>query len=102
MIILGLTGSIGMGKSTTAEMFRAYGTPVFDSDAAVHALYRGGAAAAVEDAWPGTTRDGIVDRTRLGARVLGDPQALKRLEAIVHPPRPGGPRQVPGRVPGRR
>jgi dephospho-CoA kinase len=83
--IIGLTGSIGMGKTTTAQMFRAAGCPVHDADAAVHALYRGEAAPLVEKAFPGVTADGGVDRTRLSARVLGNPAALKTLEAIVHP-----------------
>ena len=83
--LLGLTGSIGMGKSTTAALFRALGIPVHDADAAVHALYRGAAVAPVEAAFPGTTGPAGVDRTRLSAAVLNDPQALKRLEAIVHP-----------------
>ncbi len=87
MIILGLTGSIGMGKSTTAKMFEAEGAPVYDSDAAVHALYsEGGAAVApVEAAFPGVVVDGAIDRARLSARVVGDPEALEKLEAIVHP-----------------
>lgn len=85
MIRLGLTGSIGMGKSTTAEMVRAFGAPVHDADATVHALYRGAAVAPIEAAFPGTTLDGAVDRTRLGARVLGDAAALATLEAVVHP-----------------
>lgn len=85
MIVLGLTGSIGMGKSTTAGMFRDEGVPVHDSDEAVHRLYAGKAAALVEEAFPGTTADGTVDRERLAARVVGDPAALRRLEAIVHP-----------------
>ncbi|MDQ2634045.1 MAG: dephospho-CoA kinase [Pseudomonadota bacterium] len=85
MIVLGLTGSIGMGKSTTARMFADFGVPVHDSDEAVHRLYRGKAAPLVEAAFPGTTAGGIVDRAKLGERVLGDPAALKRLEAIVHP-----------------
>lgn len=85
MIVLGLTGSIGMGKSTTAGMFRARGVPVFDADAAVHALYAGPLATAVEATFPGTTVDGAVDRAALGRRVLGDAEALRRLEAIVHP-----------------
>jgi dephospho-CoA kinase len=85
MFVLGLTGSIGMGKSTTAAMFRAAGVPVHDSDATVHALYSGPAVAAVAQAFPGTARDGRIDRARLAARVLDDPQALRRLEAIVHP-----------------
>ncbi|WP_374575146.1 dephospho-CoA kinase [Phenylobacterium sp.] len=87
MIILGLTGSIGMGKSTTAAMFAEAGVPVYDADAEVHRLYApGGAAVApIEAAFPGTVRDGAVDRTALSAQVLGDPAALKRLEGIVHP-----------------
>lgn len=85
MIILGLTGSIGMGKSTTADYFRAAGAPVHDADATVHALYRGEAVAPIEAAFPGTTRDGAVDREALAARVLGDEAAVRRLEAIVHP-----------------
>ena len=85
MIILGLTGSIGMGKSTTAGLFREAGVPVFDADAAVHDLYRGSAVAAIEAAFPGATREGAVDRTLLRARVLDDAAALKRLEAVVHP-----------------
>jgi dephospho-CoA kinase len=85
MIVLGLTGSIGMGKSATATLFRAEGVPVHDSDAAVHDLYRGPAAALVEAEFPGTTKNGEVDRAVLRDRVLGKPDALKRLEAIVHP-----------------
>ncbi len=85
MIRLGLTGSIGMGKSTTAGFFRAAGVPVHDADATVHALYRGTAVAPIEAAFPGTTRDGVVDRALLGASVLGDDAAVRRLEAIVHP-----------------
>lgn len=87
MIILGLTGSIGMGKSTTAAMFAEAGVPVYDADAEVHRLYSpGGAAVApIEAAFPGVVKDGAVDRNALGARVLGDAEALKRLEAIVHP-----------------
>jgi dephospho-CoA kinase len=85
MRIIGLTGSIGMGKTTAAGFFRAAGIPVHDADAAVHRLYNGPAAAAVEAAFPGATRDGVVDRDRLAETVLGDPEALKRLEAIVHP-----------------
>lgn len=74
-----------MGKSTTAALFRAAGAPVHDSDAAVHALYRGAAVAPVEAAFPGVTRDGAIDRALLSPRVLGDDAAMKRLEAIVHP-----------------
>ncbi len=85
MIVLGLTGSIGMGKSTTARMFEEAGVPVHDSDASVHALYSGAAAPLVEEAFPGTVRDGVVDRAILAQRVLGNAEALKRLEAIVHP-----------------
>ena len=85
MIVLGLTGSIGMGKSTAAGFFAEEGVPVYAADAAVHALYAAAAAPAIEAAFPGTTVDGTVDRDRLTARVLGDPAALERLEAIVHP-----------------
>lgn len=85
--ILGLTGSIGMGKSAVAEMFRALGVPVFDADAAVHELQGpdGACVAPIERAFPGTTGPGGVDRPRLGAAVFGDAEALTRLEAIVHP-----------------
>lgn len=85
MIVLGLTGSIGMGKSTTAKMFADFGVPVHDSDEAVHRLYRGKAAPLVERAFPGTTVDGVVDRIKLADRVLGDDEALRRLESIIHP-----------------
>ena len=85
MLILGLTGSIGMGKSTTAEMFRAEGVPVNDADAVVHRLYAGKAAPLIEARFPGTTRAGVVDREALGRAVLGKPEALKDLEALVHP-----------------
>jgi dephospho-CoA kinase len=87
MRVLGLTGSIGMGKTTVANAFRRLRVPVFDADAAVHRLQGpgGGAVRPIEAAFPGTTRDGRVDREALRARVLGDPAALKRLEAIVHP-----------------
>ena len=85
MIVLGLTGSIGMGKTTTAELFAEAGLPVHSADAAVHALYAGAAAPAIEAAFPGTVTNGVVDRERLGQKVLGDPEALKQLEAIVHP-----------------
>jgi dephospho-CoA kinase len=87
MIVVGLTGSIGMGKSTAAKMFRRLGVPVEDSDAAVHALFaRGGAAVEpVGEAFPGVVKDGAVDRAALGKLVYGDPAALKTLEAIVHP-----------------
>ncbi|MBZ9724983.1 dephospho-CoA kinase [Mesorhizobium sp. CO1-1-11] len=85
MIVLGLTGSIGMGKSTTARMFAEAGVPVHDSDETVHRLYAGKVAPLVEAAFPGTTVGGSVDRAKLGARVLGDAAALKKLEAIIHP-----------------
>jgi dephospho-CoA kinase len=85
MIILGLTGSIGMGKSTTAKLFEEAGVPVYDADATVHRLYEGEAAPAIEAAFPGTTVNGKVDRTRLSAQVVHNPAAMKRLEAIVHP-----------------
>jgi dephospho-CoA kinase len=85
LIVLGLTGSIGMGKSTTAAMFAARGVPVFDADAAVHRLYAGPLVPEIEAAFPGTTTGDAVNRVALGQRVLGDPEALKRLEAIVHP-----------------
>ena len=85
MIVVGLTGSVGMGKTTTARMFADAGVPVFDADAAVHRLYEGEAASAIEQAFPGTTAAGRVDRTKLGKRVVGDKEALARLEAIVHP-----------------
>jgi dephospho-CoA kinase len=87
MIIVGLTGSIGMGKSTVATMFAEEGAPSFNSDAAVHALYAPGGAAAplVEAAFPGVTKGGAVDREALSARVVGNEAAIKRLEAIVHP-----------------
>ncbi len=85
MRVVGLTGSIAMGKSTVAAMFRDLGAPVFDADAAVHEIYRGPLAAEVEAAFPGVCVEGVVDRQRLGARVLGDGAAMKRLEALVHP-----------------
>ena len=85
MFVLGLTGSLGMGKSTTAQFFADAGVPVHDADAVVHQLYEGQAVAAIEAAFPGTTVDGTVDRAKLAARVLNDPAALKRLEEIVHP-----------------
>ena len=83
--VLGLTGSIGMGKSATADLFRRLGVPVHDADATVHLLYRGRAAAPIEKEFPGTVSDGIVDRTKLGAAVFNDSERMKRLEAIVHP-----------------
>lgn len=85
MQILGLTGSIGMGKSTSADMFREEGIPVYDADATVHRLYAGRAAPLIEAAFPGTVRDGTVDRKQLAGHVVGKPDAMKRLEAIIHP-----------------
>jgi len=87
MILIGLTGSIGMGKSTTATMFREAGIPVYDADAAVHDLYDTGGAAVgpVGEAFPGVVKDGKVDREALRQAVLGNPEALKRLNAVVHP-----------------
>jgi dephospho-CoA kinase len=85
MFVLGLTGSIGMGKSTTAEMFREAGVAVHDADATVHRLYEGEAVPLIEAAFPGTTANGKVDRTLLAQQVLNDAEALKRLEALVHP-----------------
>ncbi|HEX8569254.1 MAG TPA: dephospho-CoA kinase [Caulobacteraceae bacterium] len=87
MKIVGLTGSIGMGKSTTAGLFAAEGVPVYDADTAVHAIYqRGGAAVeSVGAAFPGVVRDGGIDRAALSAQVTGDPEKLRALEAIVHP-----------------
>ena len=85
MRILGLTGSIGMGKSTTAKLFTEAGVPVYDADAAVHKIYEGEAAPAIEAAFPGTTVDGRVDRAKLSAKVVHDQAAIKLLEQIVHP-----------------
>jgi len=85
MIIAGLTGSIGMGKSTTAEMFRQQSIPVHDADAVVHALYEGEAAVLIEAEFAGTVENGKVNRAKLGPHVIGNPEAMKRLEAIVHP-----------------
>ena len=85
MFVLGLTGSLGMGKSTTAKFFAEEGVPVHDADAAVHRLYEGKAVPLIEAAFPGTTAGGKVDRDKLGQRVLGDPQAINKLEQIVHP-----------------
>jgi dephospho-CoA kinase len=85
MFVIGLTGSIGMGKSTTARFFAEAGVPVHDADATVHRLYEGEAAPAIEAAFPGTTAGGKVDRVKLAARVLGDKAALRQLEAVVHP-----------------
>jgi dephospho-CoA kinase len=85
MMVLGLTGSAAMGKSTVAAMFRAAGVPVFDADRVVHELYAGEAAPLIEAAFPGTAREGTVDRAALRARVLGDDAAMEKLESIVHP-----------------
>lgn len=85
MIVLGLTGSIGMGKSTTANLFAEAGVPVYDADAAVHRLYESEAVAAIEAAFPGTTAGGKVDRVSLSARVVHDSAAMRKLEEIVHP-----------------
>ena len=85
MLILGLTGSIGMGKSTTAKLFAEAGVPVYDADATVHKVYESEAVPVIEAAFPGTTRDGKVDRGLLSAKVVHDPAAMKRLEGIVHP-----------------
>jgi len=85
MFVLGLTGSLGMGKSATAKMFAEEGVPVHDADAAVHRLYEAKAAPLIEAAFPGTTGGGKVDRDKLAQRVLGDAAAIKKLEAIVHP-----------------
>jgi dephospho-CoA kinase len=85
MIRLGLTGSIAMGKSATAKMFAEAGVPVHDADATVHALYSGRAVPLIEAAFPGATAGGKVDRTRLGEMVLGKPEAIAQLEAIIHP-----------------
>ena len=85
MLLVGLTGSSGMGKSTTAKLFAEAGVPVYDADATVHMLYEGEAVPAIEAAFPGTTADGKVDRNKLSARVVYDPAAIRQLERIVHP-----------------
>ena len=85
MIVVGLTGSIGMGKTTTANIFRGYGVCVHDSDAAVHAIYNGPRSQLIEEMFPGVCVDGRVDRTRLASRVLGDRVAMRRLEEAIHP-----------------
>src|SRR5215470_17621510 len=85
MFVLGLTGSLGMGKSATAKLFAEEGVPVHDADAVVHRLYEAEATPLIEAAFPGTTAGGRVDRDKLGRRVLGDRAAAKTLEAIVHP-----------------
>ena len=84
MLFCGMTGSIAMGKSTTAAMFRRRGIPVHDADATVHRLYRGRAAPLIEAEFPGSTKDGVVDRASLSALVLNEPDRLARLEEIVH------------------
>lgn len=85
MMIVGLTGSIGMGKSTAAERFREHGIGVFDADSKVHELYQGKAVPLIEQAFPGTTSDGSVNRAELSAQLLEDPSGFAKLEAIVHP-----------------
>ena len=83
--VIGLTGSIGMGKSETAKLFAAEGVPVFDADAAIHDLYAGPAATMIEAAFPGSTKGGVVNRGALSKAVAGDPAALGRLEGLMHP-----------------
>ena len=83
--VIGLTGAIGMGKTQTAKLFAAQGVPVFDADAVIHQLYAGEAAAMIEAAFPGSTKNGAVDRTALGRKVTGDALALARLEGLMHP-----------------
>jgi dephospho-CoA kinase len=85
MLIVGLTGSIGMGKTTAAARFRAAGIPVFDADAEVHRLYEGAAVPLIEAAFPGTAGEGRVDRRKLAAALVKEPGGFKRLESIVHP-----------------
>jgi dephospho-CoA kinase len=85
MLLLGLTGSIGMGKSTTAKLFEEAGVPVYDADATVHKVYEGEAVSAVEAAFPGSTANGKVDRQKLSAMVVNNAEAMKRLETMVHP-----------------
>ncbi len=85
MLVIGLTGSIGMGKSTTAGMFRAHGVPVHDSDSTVHDLYRNEAVPLIEAQFPGVTADGVVDRQKLAPLVINDPDRMRALESIVHP-----------------
>jgi dephospho-CoA kinase len=85
LYVLGLTGSIGMGKSTTAAMFAEAGVPVHDADATVHRLYAGAAVAPIAALFPNAVRDGVVDRAALGQHVLNDPAAMTRLEAVIHP-----------------
>ena len=85
MVVIGLTGSLGMGKTTTSRFFAEAGVPVYDADATVHRLYAGEAVALIEAAFPGTSGEHGVDRVKLAQAVLGDAAALARLEAIVHP-----------------
>ena len=85
MLVIGLTGSMGMGKSTAAARFADHGIPVFDADAEVHRLYEGRAVAPIEEAFPGVTREGRVDRGLLSARLVDNPDGLARLESIIHP-----------------
>jgi dephospho-CoA kinase len=85
MVVIGLTGSLGMGKSTTARLFAEAGVPVHDADATVHRLYAGEAAPLIEAAFPGVTDSQGVDRTKLAGRVLGKPEAMRQLECIIHP-----------------
>ncbi|OAP38870.1 dephospho-CoA kinase [Sinorhizobium glycinis] len=85
MIIVGLTGSIGMGKSTAAQMFRELGVPVNDADEVVHDLYRGEAVPPVEAAFPGVAKEGVIDRAELSRQLLAQPERLGELERIVHP-----------------
>jgi dephospho-CoA kinase len=85
MLVLGLTGSVGMGKTATAQLFAERGCAVYDADLAVHQLYSGEVAGLIEAAFPGSTRNGVVDRAALSRQVLGDRAALLRLEGIVHP-----------------
>jgi len=83
--ILGLTGSMGMGKSTTAALFKKHGVPVYDADHTVHNLYRGRLAPFIEEAFPGSTTNGVVDRSKLSIHIVGQSEKLKQLESIVHP-----------------
>lgn len=85
MLVLGLTGSVGMGKTATAQLFAEQGCAVYDADLAVHQLYSGDLAGLIEEAFPGSTRNGVVDRATLSKHVLGDRAALLKLEGIVHP-----------------
>jgi dephospho-CoA kinase len=85
MLVIGLTGGIGMGKSAAAERFAAHGIPVFNADLCVHQLYEGPAVAAIEEAFPGAARGGKIDRKKLSERIAGSPERLRRLEDIVHP-----------------